>query len=78
MLLGCGVLDAFAHGCFPLFFRVLNYEQLHNLFYSLPRSYFFNHFGFYGAFEFLSSDNENDYVSALHDYPKSSPAVSAQ
>ena len=39
-----------------------------------PRSYFFNHFGFYGAFEFLSSDDEDDYVSALHDYPKNSPA----
>lgn len=35
-----------------------------------PRSYFFHHFGFYGAFEFLSSDNEDDYVSALNDYPK--------
>lgn len=41
-----------------------------------PRSYFFHHFGFYGAFEFLSSDNEDDYVSALNDYPKDNHADS--
>ena len=39
--------------------------------YPDPRSYYFYHFGFYGTFEFLSSDNEDDYISALN-YPKDS------
>jgi len=39
-----------------------------------PKSYFAANFNFYGAFEFSSTDDEADYVSALNDYPKGSTA----
>ena len=38
------------------------------------KSYFSTHFNFFGAFEFSSADDEDDYVSALNDYPEDSPA----
>lgn len=39
-----------------------------------PKGYFFKNFGFFGSFEFLNSDSENNYVSALNEFPYNSPA----
>lgn len=39
-----------------------------------PKIYFGFHFNFFGAIEFSTSDTEDDYLGALHDYPEESPA----
>ncbi len=39
-----------------------------------PKLYFGLHFNFWGAFEFSSSDTEDDYLSAVNNYPEDSPA----
>lgn len=39
-----------------------------------PRSYFASNYQFYGAFEFQITDDRDDYISALADYPQENPA----
>lgn len=39
-----------------------------------PKIYFFHHFGSFGTFEFSNLDGEDDYISALFDFPIDSPA----
>ncbi|MGQ9424745.1 hypothetical protein ACXYTJ_02210 [Gilvimarinus sp. F26214L] len=39
-----------------------------------PKLYFGAHFDFYGAIEFSCSDTEDEYLSALNNYPADSPA----
>lgn len=39
-----------------------------------PKLYFGAHFDFFGAVEFSSADTKDDYLAALNNYPKTSPA----
>lgn len=39
-----------------------------------PRLYYGANFNFFGSVEFTSSDTVDDYLAALNDYPKDSPA----
>ena len=39
-----------------------------------PKLYFGVNFTFFGSFEFSNADTENDYISALNEYPKDSLA----
>jgi hypothetical protein len=39
-----------------------------------PLQYIHANFGYYGTFEFSINDTTSDYLSALHDFPSSSPA----
>lgn len=39
-----------------------------------PKEYFGSYFEFFGAFEFTGLDTEDEYLLALNEYPKDSPA----
>lgn len=39
-----------------------------------PKGYYHSNFGFYGAVEFTVNDTSDDYLDALGNYPKESPA----
>lgn len=39
-----------------------------------PKDYYHSNFGFYGAVEFTVNDTSDDYLDALGNYPKESPA----